>query len=100
MWVIIYILVHLGMLQNLRHCLLQVVVCSFVYGGSKAKTKQGTTTKDNSSEPHSSDKVASPAGAPPNQNYNSPSGTAIWPGSRPAELKSAHPHTGIDLTRG
>ncbi|QHO11007.1 AT-hook motif nuclear-localized protein [Arachis hypogaea] len=81
----------------------QVVVCSFVYGGSsKAKPKQVTSTKDSGSEPQSSDKLASPASAPPpNQNYNSSSSAvAIWPGSQPADLKSAHPHTGIDLTRG
>ncbi|CAJ1927873.1 unnamed protein product [Sphenostylis stenocarpa] len=82
----------------------QVVVCSFVYGTSKPKTKQVTTTaiKDSSSEPQSSDKLASPASAPPNQNYTSSSpATGIWPASsRPLEVKSAHPHTGIDLTRG
>nr|KYP67282.1 Putative DNA-binding protein ESCAROLA [Cajanus cajan] len=81
----------------------QVVVCSFVYGGSKPKTKQATTTKDSSSEPQSSDKLASPGSAPPNQNYTSSSSpaTGIWPAaSRPVEVKSAHPHTGIDLTRG
>ncbi|KAK7308978.1 hypothetical protein RJT34_05353 [Clitoria ternatea] len=76
----------------------QVVVCSFVYGGSKPKSKQGTTS---SSEPQSSDRLASPASAPPpNQNYNSSPATGIWPGSRPVDVKSAHPHTGIDLTRG
>ncbi|KAJ1416112.1 PPC domain [Sesbania bispinosa] len=81
----------------------QVVVCSFVYGGSKPKTttKQGTTTKNDDSEPQSSDKLASPGpgNALPNQNYTA-SATAIWPGSRPVDLQSAHPHTGIDLTRG
>ncbi|KAJ1411820.1 PPC domain [Sesbania bispinosa] len=80
--------------------LVQVVVCSFVYGGSKTKTKQGSSSKDESCEPQHSDKLASPASAPPppSQNYMS-SATGVWPGSRP-ELKSAHAHTGIDLTRG
>ncbi|MED6136019.1 hypothetical protein PIB30_052098 [Stylosanthes scabra] len=81
----------------------QVVVCSFVYGGSsKAKPKQLTSAKDSGSEPQSSDRLASPASAPPpNQNYNSSSSAvAMWPGSQPSDLKSAHPHTGIDLTRG
>ncbi|ESW30489.1 hypothetical protein PHAVU_002G157300 [Phaseolus vulgaris] len=78
----------------------QVVVCSFVYGSSKPKTKQVTTaTKDSSCEPQSSDKLAS-QGSAPNQNYSSPA-TGMWPASsRPLEVKSAHPHTGIDLTRG
>lgn len=85
----------------MRFYLLQVVACSFVYGGSKPKTKQGTATKDNNSEPQSSDKLKSPANAPPNQNYTSSPATGIWPASsRPVEVKSAHPHTGIDLTRG
>ncbi|KAL2348039.1 hypothetical protein Fmac_002039 [Flemingia macrophylla] len=80
----------------------QVVVCSFVYGGSKPKTKQVTTTKDSSSEPQGSDTLASPGSAPPKQNYTSSSpATGIWPAaSRPVEVKSGHPHTGIDLTRG
>ncbi|KOM44709.1 hypothetical protein LR48_Vigan06g001500 [Vigna angularis] len=88
-------------IENLRLLLVQVVVCSFVYAGSKPKTKQVTTaTKDNNSEPQSSDKLASPASAPPNQNYSSPA-PGMWPAqSRPLEVKSAHPHTGIDLTRG
>ncbi|RDX88368.1 AT-hook motif nuclear-localized protein 5, partial [Mucuna pruriens] len=83
----------------------QVVLCSFVYGGSKTKSKQGTAIKDESSEPpQHSDKLASSASAPAppghnNQNYL-PSATNIWPGSRPTEMKSAHTHTGIDLTRG
>lgn len=67
-----------------------MVVCSFIYGGSKPKTKEGTS---GSSEPQSSDKLASPASAPP---------TAIWPAD--ADVKSEQPqpqpHTGIDLTRG
>lgn len=86
----------------MRHCLVQVVVCSFVYAGSKPKTttKQGTTTKDDDSEPQSSDKLASPGSAAPNQNYPA-SATGMWPGTRPVvDVKSSHPHTGIDLTRG
>lgn len=77
-----------------------MVVCSFVYGGSKTKTKQelGATTNDESSEPHS-DKLGSPASAPPSQNYIS-SPTGLWPGSQPADRKGVHAHTGIDLTRG
>ncbi|KAG5070220.1 hypothetical protein AAZX31_01G204600 [Glycine max] len=82
----------------------QVVACSFVYGGSKPKTKQvtTTTTEDTSSEPQSSDKLASPGSVPPpNQNYTSSPAPGIWPASsRPVEVKSAHAHTGIDLTRG
>lgn len=82
------------------YCSLQVVVCSFVYGGgSKVKTKQETTTKDDSSEPHNDNKLASPVSVPPGQNYIS-SPTAMWPGSQLSDVKSPHTHTGIDLTRG
>jgi hypothetical protein len=85
----------------MRLWLPQVVLCSFVYGGSKPKTtKQGTTTKDDDdSEPQSSDQLASPGSAPPNQNYTA-SGTEMWLGSRSVDVKNAHPHTGIDLMHG
>ncbi|KAK7251302.1 hypothetical protein RIF29_34365 [Crotalaria pallida] len=77
----------------------QVVVCSFLYGG-KTKTKQETATKDDdSSEPQHSDKLTSPASAPPSQNYI-PSAAVLWPGSRSEDAKSEQIHTGIDLTRG
>lgn len=79
---------------------IQVVVCSFVYGGgSKVKTKQETAANGESSEPHNDDKLASPASAPPGQNYVS-SPTGMWPGSQPSDVKSVHAHTGFDLTRG
>lgn len=78
--------------------MLQVAVCSFVYGGSKPKTtKQGETTakEDEDSEAQSSDKLGSPGSEPLNQSYNV-SATGMWP----VDVKSAHPHTGIDLMRG
>ena len=82
-------------------CSLQVVVCSFVYGGSKTKPKQlalaGAIGNDGS-EAQRSDKLATPTSAPSSQNYN-PSGISVWHGSRQAELRN-NPHTGIDLTRG
>ncbi|WJX53938.1 hypothetical protein P8452_39878 [Trifolium repens] len=80
---------------------IQVVVCSFVYGGSsKVKTiKQGdATTNGENSEAHN-DKLASPTSAPPSQNYIS-SPTGMWPRPQPSDVKSAHTHTGFDLTRG
>ena len=77
-----------------------MVVCSFVYGGGlKVKTKQETAGNGESSEPHNDDKLASPASAPPGQNYVS-SPTGMWPGSQPSDVKSVHAHTGFDLTRG
>lgn len=76
----------------------QVVVCSFVHGNTKAKNKQVADPKsDESSEPRHSDKLATPTSAPPGQSYT-PSASGLWPGSRPVDLRT--PHTGIDLTRG
>ncbi|XP_021815486.1 AT-hook motif nuclear-localized protein 5 [Prunus avium] len=76
----------------------QVVLCSFVYGGSKTKNKQvAGPNSDENSEPQHNEKLALPSNTPPTQNYN-PSGAGIWPGSRQVDLRN--PHTGIDLTRG
>ncbi|KAM0978719.1 hypothetical protein ACFX13_014932 [Malus domestica] len=76
----------------------QVVLCSFVYGGSKTKNKQlADPNSDENSEAQHSEKLGLPSSAPPTQNYN-PSGAGIWPGSRQVDLRNAH--TGIDLTRG
>ncbi|XP_028767429.1 AT-hook motif nuclear-localized protein 5 [Neltuma alba] len=68
----------------------QVVVCSFIYEGSK--TKQGSASQGDASEAEH-DKLATPASAPPSQNYSQPS-RGIWP----SDLKSTH--TGIDLMHG
>ncbi|KAG2681186.1 hypothetical protein I3843_11G132500 [Carya illinoinensis] len=76
----------------------QVVVCSFVYGSAKTKTKLVAGAKANKvSEAQRSDKLATQTSASPTQNY-SPSMTSIWPVSRPLEMRNQH--TGIDLTRG
>ncbi|KAF7828283.1 AT-hook motif nuclear-localized protein 5-like [Senna tora] len=54
----------------------QVVVCSFVYGGSKTKTKQVSTSKEEeNSEGENEDKLGTPASA---QNY-SQSVRGMWP---------------------
>jgi hypothetical protein len=85
--------------KQMRLWLLQVVVCSFVYGGSKPKTtKQETAAKeDDVSEPQSSDKLASPGSEPPNQNYTASGTGTMWHGSRTVDVKSTQPHTGISL---
>lgn len=84
--------------QRSNSFLLQVVLCSFVYGGSKTKNKQvAGPNSDENSEPQHNEKLALPSNTPPTQNYN-PSGAGIWPGSRQVDLRN--PHTGIDLTRG
>ncbi|XP_022760056.1 AT-hook motif nuclear-localized protein 5-like isoform X2 [Durio zibethinus] len=73
----------------------QLVVCSFVYGGSKTKNKQLASPRGNKdSVPQ---KSATPTTAPSTQNFTPPS-MNVWPGSRPVDLRN--PHTDIDLTRG
>ena len=82
-----------------RYCLLQVVVCSFVYGGSnKTKNKQlAICESDMNSTPQPSNKSASTTCAPPSLNFT-PSAMSGWPG--PRILDQRNPHTEIDLTRG
>lgn len=75
--------------------MLQVVLCSFVYGSSKTKTKQVAGAKAN--KVSEAEKLATQTSATPTQNY-SPSMAGLWPVSRPIEMRNQH--TGIDLTRG
>ncbi|XP_022720222.1 AT-hook motif nuclear-localized protein 5-like isoform X2 [Durio zibethinus] len=76
----------------------QLVVCSFVYGGSKTKNKQPASPKDSKdSTPQLSSKSAMPTSSPSTPNFTTPS-MSVWPGSRPVDLRN--PHTDIDLTRG
>ncbi|KAA8522396.1 hypothetical protein F0562_013243 [Nyssa sinensis] len=76
----------------------QVVACSFVYGGSKTQSKTGAGPEgEENSAIQLGEKSAPPAGAAPSQNLTSNSATGWWPGSRP-DLRN--PHTEIDLTRG
>lgn len=77
----------------------QVVLCSFVYGGSnkiKSKPVAGPNNGE-SSEPQNSEKLPPPTTAPSTQDY-APSTAGIWPGARLVDARNAH--TGIDLTRG
>lgn len=78
--------------------LVQVVVCSFVYGG-KTKTKQiaGAKSEENPETQHDGDILTTPTRAAPSQSYT-PSVPDIWPGSAQTDMRN--PHTGIDLMRG
>ncbi|KAF5734489.1 putative DNA binding protein [Tripterygium wilfordii] len=80
----------------------QVVLCSFVYGGSKAKDKQVAAPKDEGEPAHRpGDNSVTPKSAVPtsmpSQNYN-PSPVNTWPHLGPVDQRN--PHAGIDLTRG
>lgn len=79
-----------------------MIVCSFVYGGSKTKDK---TEADTKTDIKKLEKLSStpPSAAGPSQNLTPGSSMAVvWPPSsntRP-DLRDDPPHTGIDLTRG
>ncbi|KAL2517100.1 AT-hook motif nuclear-localized protein 5 [Abeliophyllum distichum] len=77
----------------------QVVVCSFVYGGSKEKSITEFELKDeNNQADQSFEKSLTPVSAAAGQNFASNSATGIWPsGSRP-DVKN--PQSDIDLMRG
>ncbi|KAM7277949.1 hypothetical protein ACFE04_005083 [Oxalis oulophora] len=75
----------------------QVVVCSFVHGTSKTKSRQVTSpTGDTDYSQQPNDRSTTP-NATPTQNY-SPSPSSVWPGSRQVDLR--RPHTDFDLTHG
>lgn len=75
-----------------------MVVCSFVYGGSKIKSKQvAAPENDKNSTPQPSNKSATQIYTPASQNFP-PSAMNAWSGFRTADLRNPHPD--IDLTRG
>ncbi|CAL5437425.1 unnamed protein product [Camellia sinensis] len=77
----------------------QVVVCSFVYGGSKSKTQMAVDPRGEQFPVlPPGEKSAAPAIAASGQNHHTPNSSAgVWPSSMP---QMRNPHTGIDLTRG
>lgn len=79
---------------------LQVIVGSFVYGGSKTKnkTKTGRKTGHESELPVGDKQQSTPTSSVLNQNLTPSSAMGGWAGSRQMEMRSAH--IDIDLTRG
>lgn len=77
----------------------QVVVCSFVYGGSKSKTQMAVDPRGEQFPAlPPGEKSAAPAIAASGQNHHALNSSAgVWPSSMP---HMRNPHTGIDLTRG
>ncbi|GAV81061.1 DUF296 domain-containing protein [Cephalotus follicularis] len=76
----------------------QVIVGSFIWGGSKTKNKKGEGSEGGKDSDHQTvDNPATPSGVPPSQNLT-PSSVGVWPGSRPMDMRSAH--ADIDLMRG
>ncbi|GFS37154.1 AT hook motif DNA-binding family protein [Actinidia rufa] len=74
----------------------QVVLCSFVYGGSKLKNKSTVSPNgEQNSELQPGEKPVTPASAVSGKNLTPNPG--VWPNSRP---KMRDFQTEIDLTRG
>ncbi|KAL3499349.1 hypothetical protein ACH5RR_038442 [Cinchona calisaya] len=77
----------------------QVVVCSFVYGGTKGKSKTEASDQDDKSVvPKLDDFSSTPVSAAPSQDTNANSGAGSWPPVSRPDLRN--PQTGIDLMRG
>ncbi|XP_057978925.1 AT-hook motif nuclear-localized protein 9 [Malania oleifera] len=77
----------------------QVIIGSFVCGGSKMKNKAGTASEGNGDvDGQTVDNPVTPSSIPPGQNLISASSLAAWPGSRPMDMQNAH--IDIDLMRG
>ncbi|KAK4488278.1 hypothetical protein RD792_004025 [Penstemon davidsonii] len=75
----------------------QVVGCSFVYGGTKGKNKTESGTQDEKFLlEHSAEKSMTPNNATPSQSLTPNSGTSAWPSSSRPDVKSSD----IDLMRG
>ncbi|KAG1361303.1 AT-hook motif nuclear-localized protein 9 [Cocos nucifera] len=79
----------------------QVMVGSFVYGGSKTKnkTKSGRKTGHESELPVGDKQQSTPTSSVLNQNLTPSSAMGGWAGSRQMEMRSTT-HIDIDLTRG
>lgn len=74
----------------------QVVACSFVYGGTKEKEKPEASPKVEGSRLL---QVESPTPVvAQNRNLTPTSAVGMWSSSRPIDVRN--PHTGFDLTRG
>ncbi|KAA3463170.1 AT-hook motif nuclear-localized protein 5-like [Gossypium australe] len=86
-----------GVATLIASSLVQLVVCSFVYGGSKTKNKQLASPKAEEAVPQRCSDSTMPTTAPSTQHFIPPSMSA-WPGSRPVGLRN--PHADIDLMRG
>lgn len=80
------------------HCfVLQVVTCSFIYGGTKAKAKTESETKDEKFMLVQSAENASstPVNTTPNRSPAPNSGPSAWPSGSQVDVKNSE----IDLSR-
>ncbi|XP_068640846.1 AT-hook motif nuclear-localized protein 9-like [Aristolochia californica] len=77
----------------------QVIVGSFIYGGTKSKSKPEIYPESGVEAEHAmSEKSPTPTGGAPSQSLPPALMMGGWPGSRPLDMRNAH--IDIDLTRG
>lgn len=76
-----------------------MIVGSFIWGGSKTKSKKKEASEGAiDSEHQTADNPDALTGIPPAQNLSPTSSMGVWPGSRGVEMRNAH--ADIDLMRG
>ncbi|KAJ9188346.1 hypothetical protein P3X46_003711 [Hevea brasiliensis] len=77
----------------------QVIVGSFLWGGSKTKNKKGEGPEGGRDLDHQTvENPVTPTSVPPSQNLPPTSAVGLWPGSQPVDLRNTH--VDIDLMRG
>ncbi|KAK8693483.1 hypothetical protein V6N13_071066 [Hibiscus sabdariffa] len=78
----------------------QVIVGSFIWGGSKTKNKKGGGQEGlKDSDDQIVDNLVAPPGISPNQNLAPTSAASMWPGARSMDMRN-NSHVDIDLMRG
>ncbi|KAK4848998.1 hypothetical protein QYF36_019579 [Acer negundo] len=77
----------------------QVIVGSFLWGGSKMKNKKGEAPEGVRNLEHQTvDNPVTPTGVQQSQNLTPTSSVGVWGGSQPMDMRNAH--IDIDLMRG
>ncbi|KAL5565645.1 hypothetical protein UlMin_028809 [Ulmus minor] len=77
----------------------QVIVGSFIWGGSKTKNKRDAVEVSTDSDHQTVDNNQVPMNnIPPNQNLTPAASVGMWPSSRPLDMRNTH--VDIDLMRG
>ncbi|OAY62312.1 AT-hook motif nuclear-localized protein 9 [Manihot esculenta] len=77
----------------------QVIVGSFIWGGSKTKNKKGEGPEGARDMDHQAvENPVTPTSVPPGQNLTPTSSVGLWPGSQSLDMRNAH--VDIDLMRG
>ncbi|KAL5792430.1 hypothetical protein ACOSP7_001024 [Xanthoceras sorbifolium] len=77
----------------------QVIVGSFLWGGSKTKNKKGEAPEGVRNLEHQTvDNPVTPTSVRPSQNLTSTSSVGVWASSQPVDMRNAH--IDIDLMRG